>query len=443
MRERTMLYGLPLRDENKPTVESLRSYVQRLAFAHCMKPRALLEHVIARTGGLQVGPAATFNLQDLTKEWSVHAGGRTGARLLEILRAATGANPSRGTLSHLTALVAEQHLVQTGPGRYCPLCVRCGAREDGNADPEVGHGQLLWEVSAVSACPVHGVRLRAAADCGAEVRDQLPVNERPSLSHVCRGCGSIGFRCIAGEPDAATAEEIMTAHQIGRLLAVQRETASLWSPATLQAGLRAALDAAFEGQVVRAAREVGLSRGTVCTWAAGKIRPNLTGLARIACHADLDLVEMFSGRAVRLSARPQVLGTVDGQGAPGRLRGYRRMTDLAAVEEALRQAVLEESPPSLKQFANSRGITSRHVRELWPALANALTAASALRQQQECVEKASQTLAAYEMSAASLKKQGISVTPKSLQRTSGLVAFTHNRPRVAALRQVIKKYSTS
>lgn len=444
MRDRTLLYGLPLRDEGKATVESLRSYVQRLAFAHCLKPRALLELVIEQSGGCLTGPGAPFHLGELVKDWSVHAGGRTGTRLVQLLQAATGVDPSRSTLAHIANLVAEQHLVQAGPGRYCPVCVRCDVAFGEDADPETGHGQLLWEVSAVAACPVHGVRLRQANACGAEEGSRLPVNVKPSLSHVCRGCGSISFRCVAGETEAATAGEIAAAHQIGRVLAAPRDMAEQWSEASLLTGLRAAIDAAFEGQVVRAARELGLSRGSVCTWAGGKGRPNLSALTRLACHAGLDLAEIFSGRAVRLVEMPQVQaegkGEVKADAAVSRLRGYRRMTDPKAIEQALRDAVLQEDPPSLRQVADLHGISPRQMRELWPALTDALVEVGATSRQQAAANAAAQALATYERSAMNLKEQGVAVTAKSLQKASGLVAFSQNRARVAAMRQVIRKF---
>lgn len=447
MLERTLFYGLPLRGLGTASVESLRSYVQRLAFAHHLKPRGLLEILKERIGG----EGAPLFLHSMLRDWRVHGSGPTGTRLCAMLQAATGVELARSTLGHISGLLAEQHLVLTGIGRYCPVCVQenagghCDDFGEGRMAMAGGaaHGQLLWEVSAVSACPAHGVRLQDAGKCGAPEQERLTVNSKPSLSPVCRGCGSIGFRCASGVSEAASASEVLAAQQVGQLLAVSDEVASAWTAKTLQAGLRAVVALAYEGQVVRAAREAGLSRSSVCSWAAGSLRPNLAGLVQLACHSRTDIVEMFGGRAVPLSGTPWVRDTNVPPTDIARRRSYRRLVNAAEVEAALRAAVLEAEPPTLRRFADRHQTSPRHLRERWPDLSEALANAASLRRQMEAGARAANATATYERAAADLLKQGKPVTPKLLQQTTGLVAFSQNQSRLSVLRDVVRRHSAT
>ena len=130
MLKRTLFFGLPLAGVGTPVVESLRSYVQRLAFAHNLKPRVLIEVLLERFPW----EGEPVDLSEVMKQWEVHGRGEVGRKLRERLERATGVDLQSSRFGSFSRLVAGQHLAKLGRGRYCPVCVL----EDG------AHGQLLW-----------------------------------------------------------------------------------------------------------------------------------------------------------------------------------------------------------------------------------------------------------------------------------------------------------
>ena len=285
MLERTMFYGLPLAGVGTSRVESFRSYVQRLALAHCMKPLALIDTLLERFPW--AGPM--FDMPSVLKDWRVHGVSQVGVELRQRFASATGVDLERSALGAFSGLVAGSHLARLGSARYCPLCVR---------EPDA-YGQLLWEVACVRVCPEHRVRLREATVCGAPESERLPANARPKASHVCSTCGSLGFACLTDAVTPATDEELWVAEQVGRLLAVAPQVGAAWTPTALQQGLRKVVDGAYHGSVVAASLGAGLSRASVCTWVSGKFKPSFAGLMQLCHHARVDVVELLGGRCHR------------------------------------------------------------------------------------------------------------------------------------------------
>jgi hypothetical protein len=452
MLERTFLFGLALAGVGTAHVESLRSWVLRLAFAHCVKPRKLFEMLLERFP--LEGP--NIDLSEVLKLWDVHGSGGVAAKLRSRFEQATGVDLGPATLTSFSSLLAEQHLLQRGTGRYCPECVK----EDG------AHGRLLWEVACVKACPVHRVRLRDASVCGAPKHEHLKLNARPRLVPVCSSCGSVAFACVADVPEAATEDEVWVATQVGRLLACGSETAAAWSSEHICLGLHKLVERCYGGSGVKESASAGLSRSSVCTWRAGVYRPSLGGLVQLCHHAQADVVALLGGRCESALARDAVdpltllNGRTETAGAPAAAlearhvdesrapvdlldRSYvRRACNLEDLSKALQAAIAESPPPNLTQFAERVETSARYINDKLPDLARALVKASTRYRKEVCDEKFDGAASAYADAARSLVASGKPVTPKYLQKVSGLVAFSQNPTRVRAMASAMQKFGS-
>ena len=442
MLKRTLFFGLPLAGVGTPVVESLRSYVQRLAFAHNLKPRVLIEVLLERFPW----EGEPVDLSELMKQWEVHGRGEVGRKLRERLERATGVDLQSSRFGSFSRLVAGQHLAKLGRGRYCPVCVL----------EDCAHGQLLWETACVKACPVHKVKLRDAATCGAAPDQHLPANRRPKVSHACSACGSLGFACITDEPEPADDAEIWVATQVGKLLALPPLDCDYWTGDRFQRGLYELVDDVYQGSVVRASLSAGLSRGSVCTWVAGKHKPSLAGLMQLCHNANVDVVELFSGRletvpepgattdecADKLAADDEEAVALERRPPIDLLeRGYTRRTCEDDLRTGLELAVLESPPPNLSQLAARLETGSRFLREKWPAEVAALLEASARYRRTQEEVKFEETVATFERCAGELATRGRPVTPKYLQAASGLVVFRQNLSRTRAMSEVVSRYA--
>jgi hypothetical protein len=423
MLERSLFFGIPLLGAGTGAVESLRSYVFRLAFEHGTKAQALLLLAIERLGWTGTLPA----LAEVLKLWNLHGGKELARRLVQLLERATGQGLQESTWADFAPLLAEQHLIRTGHGRYCPLCVQ----------DEGAYGQLLWETACVSACPLHAVRLRDSNVCGAP-DDALGRAQRPRLSHVCNSCGSIGFVCIKEEPEAASEGEVWAAKSVADLLATPRAVVSTWTDETVRRGLQALLNAMYGGSVVKAAQAAALGRGTVCTWLKGRARPNLRDLVKLCQTCDADVSKLMSGEFARRSSAHEGARPVAAD--PNLKRIYRARLVPLEVEQFLRDAASEVPPPSLRQFATLHGTYVEQLWSKWPELSKALVDARHAHARVDSDRRRTEAEQTYERAAQMLQASGLPITPKYLQQASDLVAFSRNTPRVEALMAVVARY---
>lgn len=423
---RSQFFNLPLLGVGTPATESLRSYIYRLSMAHRLRPKALLTELLAKHGA----QSAISNLNDMFKSMNIHGDGGRAKRLLRLFAESTGVDLGLATMGRFLPVLSTKHLVRT-EGYYCPECVREEVSGDGGSFP---HGQLLWEVDCVRACPMHGIRLRRSKVCGAAANDKLPLNKRPQLSPVSHSCASIGFGCVDDAPEEASASELWVARQVGRLVSLPPSVTDEFSRERLQAGIKALAEARFGRSTVDAAVGAELSRNLVWYWANTDTPPSLPLLLQLCASCGADPLALLEGR---FEPGADV--------APGPIRlvkrDYQRMT--MTVEElraAVEQAGSETPPPSAKSVARRLGVSERRMRVLVPDELAILVERNTMHRQQQEERTFQATVGAYEAAAQALVAEGKTVGAKYLQKRAGLVAYSHNRNRQRALEGVIAKY---
>lgn len=426
MRERSLFYGLPLEGCGTGEVESLRSYIERLAVAHSFKPRGLLETLFSR---YPLG-ADSFNPIDV-KDWNVHGHSETGLTVLRRLELATLQPLQSATMHRFRHVLSPGHLVRRRLHMYCPECYAQSA--------EPTHSCLLWELSCVLACPKHGVMLRPVKRCGAPVTDWLPINRRPAMKSVCNRCGTIGLACVAETPVAATRECVWVAQQAAALIALKDEDVRELTRETLVRGLRKLVNEAFGGRVVDASLTSGLARATVHNWIAGPSRPNLPMLLQLCLCAKADLLALMRGHLQPATEAD----TLDFAALPDLApRTYVRSTASAqAIEAALRDALLGEPVVTIRETCAKLGITTRRARKLFPHLVRELGARFVAHARLEHERRFQRAVVAYGQAAEELSAEGKVVGAKYVQQRAGLVAFSQNPLRARALQDVLAKRS--
>jgi len=424
MSERTLFYGLPLACDGSAEVESLRSYVERLSYAHNLRPRRLVEVLLERYPVHGIG----FDYATLLRHWDVHGSGKSGTQLTERLEKATLTPLGHSTLHRFAGLFPAAHFARYRDTAYCPECVA------ETEDPT--HGRLLWEVQCVTACPKHRVLLRAAAECGAPKEERLPVNRRPAFRSVCSACGSIGFRCLTDAAIPAPIEAVRVAEHVGKMLALSDAQCAGINLASLQAGIGELVREVYGSRVANAAVDAGLSRGSVSTWVRGVNRPSLSQLVQLCLRANAELVALLAGRYERVGDNEDEFGVQ----AKLTDRSYVRvvMSDhdiLATLDEAAK----ETDAPTVQTVCARIGLNPRVARAKFPVAVGRLVARCTERRVAEWNQRHEDAVVAYTKAAAALQERGATVGAKALQREARLVAFSQNPARVRALDSVLKK----
>ncbi|WP_186830405.1 TniQ family protein [Mitsuaria sp. TWR114] len=405
--DRTLFYSLPLAGGGTSEVESLRSYVQRLAFAHHLRPRTLLERLVER----HPFAATKVHPKHIPANWEIHGACAVGSELVERLSAATLQELQISTMGRFGGVVSQMQLTRGGRDeRYCPMCVlECD-------EGELPYGRLLWEVQCVEACHKHGVMLRTSDECGAPSTMELRSTARPSLSGVCRKCGSVGHRCVTTELDGAGKGALADAQQVARLLALPCEIGHGISADSMRRGLRLVVDTHFNGEVVRPALAAGLSRGAICSWLKGSFSPSLPGLLRLCQLAGVGLVELLQGRCEQImEPSPRNLE---------KLRNYERVAiSSELLAKRLSEAAQSAAPPTIAEFCRQFELGLDIPRLRCPAETQELKLAS-MRFREEAVKtRRARDLAAYAAAALELERSGQQVTSRTLQAQAGLIAY--------------------
>ena len=275
--------------------------------------------------------------------------------------------------------------------------------------------------------------------CGAQPDERLPANQRPSLSGVCVQCGSVGFKCLAEEPQPASDDEVWVANQVQRLLALPIERVARSRAESLRTGLAELVKSFYGGSVVRASQQAGLSRASVHTWLAGEILAGLPGLLQLCFHAKADICALIDGVYRSLHSSSDEKEPLRSLQVVERTYNRSELND-DQIRELLEATATEAEPPSLMQFARRHGLNVDVPRQRFVREAAMLAAANAQHMQLVYERRYAEAVHAYTAAVQALLRQGLSVHAKSIQKQSGVVAFSQNQLRVRALRQVLSEH---
>lgn len=369
---RTRLYPLEPIGGGSPEIESLTSYVMRLAEAHSVATSALVTAELLpllEPQGRRSGPAATWLLEEGPR---FNGMGEAAREVVEALAALTG----RQDLVFLTLRPWAPVLAPYGLIRlkkqarvWCSACYA-----DALAHGRPLYEPLLWSIAVVTVCPRHRVRLSAHCpyhDC-ARALPLIAALARPGHCSWCKRvlCRRAGGSHRASEGLAETGWDwdLWVAQQVGTLLAL----APSWTAVVVQTGGVSALDAFIQAQCGSGpgayaifARTVGIHANVLCRWRKGHARPTLDLLLRVCHFLGVSLAEFLMSATSSLpgDARPTITMTV---------RRKPRQPPTAHDAERLRrevEALLPDSaspPPSVAETARQLGCPSAVLSRLCP-----------------------------------------------------------------------------
>lgn len=354
---RSTLHALKPIGLTTPDVESMTSYLCRLAHSHSMAAQTLVEWVCEHFGE-KVSAKYLWhqrNFSGLSAEcgrWVVWLADLTGV----------------GDLDRLT-LLPWRHLVGT-PGlvprsdRWCPCCFAEDKAE--GRDPYL---RLAWEIAPVTVCHRHLVPLRSTCPHCKEgnVRSRSAI----MVPGYCTACG--GF-LGADAPQTATRDDLWIVGQVGLMLQGK--------PCVVPEGvadlLRVVIERMAGNKVATFASRYGFSKSGVWHWINGGGVPGIRAWLTIAMHGGISLDRLFSGdvenwvvspldpqavielpKAYRAGIRSREL---DWLGIQAQLRAMLRLPTPISINEACERVGVGRKHLYLRANAEARAITDRHSR---------------------------------------------------------------------------------
>jgi hypothetical protein len=352
------LYALEPIGVGTPFVESLSSYVVRLANAHAVSVGDLVGRERSRVAPKPLTSFGQFMKQNRADSHGFHARtcsisgfGKTSERWIVALERATLRTTLRFlTLSPFDGAFSWQGGVSRDTRVWCPRCF-----VDWRAEDALIYEPLLWSIGIVTLCPRHLIPLvEECPHCNSRSKP-LAVFSRPGLCSHCHEWLGVSSASV---PETGVDGQIVDiddnarwrAETIGELLAnaPRSEHPSLHS--ILVGNLKACVDAVAEGNLYAFAHACQVSRSPLEFHLTGKSVPTIDILLRICRRLSIPIIAFLESDSRRAAAYwEQARQSLD----PGQIVSAFRSVE--KVRLALLQADREEPVPTLMEIARRLG----------------------------------------------------------------------------------------
>ena len=370
--ERSRLYHLSPVGIGTPFVESLTSYIARLAESHSVLPGILMSKEIVPLVPKVYRSTNLFGTRNLTG--AVNGTGTMALDLLQALETLTLRNDLRFlTLISWSNVFPQRKLLR--PVRaWCPACY-----EEWRSTQQVIYEPLIWSIEEVTLCLHHKKHLHFQCP---HCKQQLPLLAPHSRSGHCSKCWKwLGISSNSEQSnDKALGEEelvwqIFVSHSIGELLAA--------APHLPQPLLRKRVAHAFytyvaqvtDGNIAAFARLLQIPKNKVWMWHSGKVLPQLNVLLKVCYCLRTSVLNFLTKDTVEENVN--LMTTLSQAQLVSQLTQSPNVeSDLNRVQRLL-EGVLqgdEKPPPPMTEVAKRLGRDKRVLRRRFPELCMAISA---------------------------------------------------------------------
>ena len=364
------LYALEPQGMGTPYVESLTSYIARLADAHSISVRNLLQCELLPC--LEQSRIANPS-NSVDYFWSDAARALNGIGLLakewtQALQQLT----LRNDLQYLTFLpwatvLTSQRLLKFHRA-WCPECYL-----EWRADGQPIYEPLLWSVTAVLLCPRHQrylVQICPYPDCQAK----LPIFTSRFRPGYCTKC--LRWLGVTDQPQAVSGEEQnwhnYTARSIDNLLANNANAQRKPHLKNIPRVIRACR--ARHGSAWKLAQKLHLSRRTLKAWLEDKQVPQIESLIRVCYFCGVPLYDLLTAEPAKINLKTLTSHSLPNLLSPTKGCRNRTVMDVEYIRGKMVEVLEsnEEPPPSMRQVAKRLNYSPRELREHFPDLNHAI-----------------------------------------------------------------------
>jgi hypothetical protein len=399
---RSQLYPLPPRGLHTPLVESLSSYVCRLAHEHHVYPGTLIRYLIAP---LIAKPYLVAGRSSSISGFLRLATPINGNSIMaqDWVRALT-ALTLRHDLRHLTLLAWSEALSERGllqkTRRWCPACY--AAWKEARVPI---YEPLLWIIEGVSACPEHHCALETRCLRCQQGSSWLAWRARPGYCLLCGAWLGGPTTVLSG---TGGQERVRIAEWAG---AVFVHAATMTSPVprvSFTTALASLVSRRMQGNVAAFARRVGVPKTTMWELAAGTFPPQLPMLLRLCLHLQVSLLDLLTGEGKSTSATLEPLPPPVERAMPHPRRAFEVDQMRRQLETILADTTSE--PRSLRAVARDLGYPPKTLDTHLHDLCQAITRRYQVYRSAKGAERVETLRQQIRTAARELHAQGISPT---------------------------------
>ena len=346
---RSQLYSLTPLNLGSPFVESLTSYVCRLAHEHHVQLGTLMQYIIAPCINKQyIATDQSRSISSFLRYADpINGNGLMASDWVSALKSLT----LREDLSFLTLLVGANALSHRGllqPVRqWCPLCYNEWQRLG-----TVIYEPLLWSIDGITVCLKHCQLLERCCPYCSSSLPWLVWSSRPGYCSSCsRWLGKAKRNSQAAE------KEMYIAETVGDFLAHMPQLPLPMPQESFMQLLQNIIITTTEGNMAAFARNLGLPKTTLWELVQGRFPPSLPLLLHLCYEFRLSLLQLLNGgEHIILSGLPSPQEQIQ-------IRDVRRPFNHQKVKRTLNNILANwhNKPLSMQEVARRLGYPVRTI----------------------------------------------------------------------------------
>lgn len=366
--ERSYLYHLQLRGAGSAFVESLTSYITRLAQSHNVFPGILMGREIAPLINKANSGANLHKIYDRTA--TLNGTGVMALNLVQALQSLTlHDNLQYSTMLPWTEVLPTRGLLRSVRA-WCPTCY-----DEWQSNSQILYEPLIWAIDAVRVCSFHHQFLATQCPHCQQANQPLAWKSRPGYCSRCQEwLGSFYGKEL---PYITTPELewlLWVAHSVGGLLAVTSTLKFPCSGQRVAQALKFYVDQVTEGNVAELARRLKVPKNTLSLWYNGSNLPTLESLLRICYFLNTPLQDFLTGELQTLSQEQTALLPSPKRKPRNSSRAFDRYY-LQHLQHKLQEFLDSDGVPplSMKQTAERLGHDRRTIYSHFPDLCHEIS----------------------------------------------------------------------
>ncbi len=423
-----------------PMVESLTSYISRLAHAHSVLLRTLITDEILpnlnRTHLYQKGQPVYDQLTTFWKRSAMLNGTcSTASNWVHTIEQLTQRNDLRFLTMLIFANVLSWRELVRPTQAWCPLCY-----EEWRKRGQVIYQPLIWQLSVIDNCPQHQAPLYLQClykDCGRPLPPLAPRFQPGYCTHCDRWLGySLESEDRQIVNRAEQERQAWLEQAVGDLLAAAPDLTFIPSMQVISTIIAAHVYEAMEGNLSEFARRVRFHRRTVWEWIQGLQVPKLDALLHISSYFGTTPVYLLTGNVQEIA---QIKKDISGKiSATERLCRPHRRFDTEELREALEQILQgNEFPyPSMREVARRLNYDQSHLRRHFPDLCRAISARYIAYQREQRQRRLVDMSAKVQQAAEVLQEQGCTSSERQVGMLIGKRGIFKEAEARAALKSI-------
>lgn len=368
---RSRLYHLEPIGIGTPYVESLTSYIARLAGEHCVAPKYLaMKVILPMQGHFAKTPKFYFRLHKVWRDsYSLNGISSMARQWVETLQTLTSCNDLR-FLTMLTwrEVIAADRLLRRSKA-WCSLCY-----EEWRQAHQIIYEPLLWMLNGVDVCPVHLQPLVVRCPGCLETLLLLSQEARPGYCHRC-ACW-LGSSSMMQTPENHADDfekRLWRAKVVGELITAAPDLAVPPQKERIATMIGLCLDKYSRGDLSALARLVKVTKQSLWKYLRGDDLPYFATLLNICSNLSIPPLEFVTANSFPSSNSPHFM--IDYVEAVPRTKGRWSAYGLQYVRQVLESLLAEEADPSptVDEVARRLGCSADMLRRKFPDLCRAIT----------------------------------------------------------------------